>query len=314
MQVAGDPGTAPLDKVLGQLAPLQEKIKTMGGGVGKAPSVDPSLQNVINDLTRDLRSTAASLPQPLDGLVKDVAGGVEAIALKDVRVDLVNQYTEDVATECRDLVGDAYPLNAGASKEVKPLDFGRVFGYDGVFDRFFAKVLEPMVDTTRKPWTWRPTIANASAGPAWMLRQFEDARSIRDNFFRPGSQKLELTFRVSPVELDGHLNKFVLQIDGQSFEYQFGPERPVTMTWPGMVGEASFTFYDRSSVPPSSSIKGDWALFKLLDEQLMESESETRHVVTFRKNAYTAKVRFEAESNRNPFYRRELLHRFRCQN
>ncbi len=84
------------------------------------------------------------------------------------------------------------------------------------------------------------------------------------------------------------------------------------MTWPRDVGEAAVTFFDRSAVPPSAAYKGNWALFRLLDAMQVQPESETRHVVTFSKNGYVARVRFEADSNRNPFHRRELLTQFRC--
>jgi type VI secretion system protein ImpL len=310
--VAGEAGAAPIDGVLAQLGQLQAQVKAVGPAVGKASPVDPAAQAAINDLTRELRSTADGLPSPLKAIVKDVAGGVEAVVLRGVRGDLANQYAQQVGVECRELVGDRYPLNAAGTTEATPGDFGRVFGYGGVFDRFFASTLEPLVDTSRRPWVWRPTIANAAVGPTWMLRQFEAARHIRDNFFRPGSQELELSFRVSPVELDPRLTKFLLQIDGQSFEYQFGPDRTLRMTWPRDVGEAAVTFFDRSPVPPSAAYRGNWALFRLLDAMQVQAESETRHVVTFSRNGYVARVRFEADSNRNPFHRRELLSQFRC--
>ena len=65
-----------------------------------------------------------------------------------------------------------------------------------------------------------------SVGPsAAMLRQFEAAQRIREMFFRPGGQEPEVRFRVTPTDLDVGATRFLLEIDGQSFENRHGPER-----------------------------------------------------------------------------------------
>ena len=310
--VMGEGGTAPIDRVLGQLQQLQEKVKGVGGGVGKASPLDPGKQAEINEATQALQATASSLPGPVAGLVKDVAGSVESVVLRDIRGDLTRQYAQAVAVECNELVGGRYPLVRGA-REATPGDFGRVFGYGGTFDKFFSSTLDGLVDTSTRPWMWRRGIGDATPGPQSMLQRFELARYIRDNFFRPGSQMLELSFRVTAVELDPQVKRFLLQIDGQPFEYQHGPVRTIRLKWPDMTGEAVATFYDGSPVPPSISQSGNWAFFKLMDEAAdISRESETRHVLTLRSNNRFVRILFEADSNRNPFYRREMLQQFQC--
>ena len=310
--VAGE--SAPIERALGQMGELKEKLKKVGGGVGQTPAANPQAQAEINDATRALKTTAAELPPKIGGMFADVAGRVESVVIQGARGDLVSQYTQAVAADCRDFVSNRYPLNRNATMEATPADFGRVFGYGGTFDRFFTATLEPLVDVTRRPWAWKPTLGDAPAGPAWMLPQFEAARRIRDNFFRPGSQMLELSFRVSPVELDAAVTKFTLRIDGQTLTYQHGPEPIVRMNWPGPVGEAIVTFADKSPVPVSiAHTDSNWALFHLIDNATqVQVESETRHVVTFSKNGVSARLRFEFDSNRNPFYKRDALQQFRC--
>jgi type VI protein secretion system component VasK len=84
------------------------------------------------------------------------------------------------------------------------------------------------------------------------------------------------------------------------------------MNWPGPVGEAVVTFADKSPVPATILYGGNWALFHLIDNAAVQPESETRHVVTLSKNGVSARVRFEFDSNRNPFYKRDRLQQFRC--
>jgi type VI secretion system protein ImpL len=312
--VSAEGGDPPIERVLAQLGQLHEKVKSVGPDVGKSSPLDAASQVSINESTRQLRSTAAGLPAPVGAFVTQIAGRVESVVLRGVRGDLANQYRQAVVAECRSLVEGRYPLNPAASVEATPGDFGRVFGFGGIFDQFFESTLEPLVDVTQRPWRWRPTISNATIGSATMLRQFELARLVRDNFFRRGSQMLELTFRVRPVELDAAVRRFVLRVDGQAFEYQHGPERVVAMTWPGEgAPEAMVTFHDGSPVPPSRVFAGDWAFFRLLDAAQVQQETETRHVLTFQTNGYTSRVRVEADSSRNPFTSRHVLPQIRCE-
>ena len=312
--VGGEPGAAPIDRAFAPLGPLKEKLQTMGGGVGGTPKgPDPATQAAIDTLIRDMRSTAATLPPPFESLVNGVAGRLESVVAIEVRGTLASQYTAEVAGDCRDLVEGRYPLTNSAT-EATPMDFARVFGYGGAFDRFLSSPLEPLIDTSRRPWTWRPTVGGAASGPAWMLTQFEQARHIRDNFFRPGSQALELSFRITPVDLDARVLPLVVEVDGQRLTYQHGPETTQRMKWPGEVGSAAITFFDKSAgMSPSIAFTGNWAFFRLLDAaQKVETESETRHVFTFMKNGYTTRLRIEADSNRNPFHRRDLIRQFSC--
>ena len=152
------------------------------------------------------------------------SGGQELFAL----------YQQKVVNQCNEVLANHYPFVRSSDKDVPLADFGRLFGYNGVFDSFFTEHLQPLVNTTRQPWTWRADASGASVGGSLaMLRRFESAQRIRDMYFRPGSQALELRFTVTPAELDAGATRFVLEVDGQSFDYRHGPERNFAATWPG---------------------------------------------------------------------------------
>ena len=86
-----------------------------------------------------------------------------------------------------------YPFeNAAASMPLS--DFGDVFGHGGLFDQFFKEKLEPLVDTSRRPWTWRPESVEASTIP---LSRFEEAADIRQMFFPEGGKTPKLQFAVT---------------------------------------------------------------------------------------------------------------------
>jgi type VI secretion system protein ImpL len=262
---------------------------------------------------KSLRQDAATLPPAVGGLVARIADRAAGVAIADVRGELETRYRQDVVRPCQEVVNDRYPFLATSATEVPPADFGRIFGYGGVFDTFFKERLEQLVITSRQSWTWRTDASGASVGGSGaMLRQFEAAQRIRDMFFRPGSQTPELQFTVTPVELDVGTMRFLLEIDGQSFEYRHGPERSFRAKWPGQnPGTAAVTFEERSGARSNVVKQGPWAWLRLIDEAQIQRETDVRYLLTFDKGGHQARVRVEPETIRNPYGKRDLQ-QFRC--
>ena len=311
--VAGQPGSAPIDGVLEKLRQIQQKLEPVGSGVGQTDPLDPATVNSIGELVNALKRDAVALPASVRAVVAQVADRTAAATRQGVSGTLENRYRQNVVRECSDITTGRYPFVPGSTADVPLADFGRLFGYGGVFDTFFKDELEPLVDTSRSPWVWRADASGASVGPSLgMLRQFEAAKRIRERFFRPGSQDPELRFRVSPTELDASATRFLLEIDDQHFEYRHGPERSWQATWPGKTpGPAAATFENRSGTRPNIVAQGLWAWFRLMDEVRIERETDVRYVLTFAKGGHEARVRLEAASIRNPFATRDLQ-QFRC--
>ena len=68
-----------------------------------------------------------------------------------------------------------------AVRRFKSTDFGKVFGYDGLFDKFFKDYLDKQVDATGDAVDSGAAVR--SSPPANMLAQFQEAQAIRDMFF-----------------------------------------------------------------------------------------------------------------------------------
>ena len=112
------------------------------------------------------------------------------------------------------LIGNRYPF-ANSTTDVQLADFATVFGYGGLFDKFFVDHLEKQVDTSGAVWTWRP-------GPwtcrARLLDQFQAARRVRDMFFPSGSKTPDVKFFVTSATSTATRTRFVLEIDGQTLD------------------------------------------------------------------------------------------------
>lgn len=309
--VQGPPGAAPIDAVLGRLAQTHTQLQSMGSGLGDTSALDALVKSGQADALKSLQQQARQLPEPIGAMVAQIGARSESIAMGQARGDLSRRYEEQVLRECRELVEGRYPLDRSSANDVPLQDFGRVFGHNGTFDTFFRDNLAALVDVSRTPWSWRAG-AGAIGGSQAMLRQFQQARRIRDVYFKPGSQAPEARFTLTPGTLDAAVTRFNLELDGQRFEYRHGPQQSSPMTWPGgAVGQAAIVFEAGAGSSPSLVRQGPWAWFRLLDQAQVKRASDTRLDVTMAAGGRSMQLVLDAASIRNPFVRDELAG-FRC--
>ena len=306
--VAGGAGQAPIDRVLAQLGQIQSQIASVGGSVGQTNPLEALSRAGGGESLKALRREAALLPEPIGAMVAQIGGRSEALAVGQARGELDNRYRVQVLNQCASIVSGRYPFDSRSGIDVPLADFGRLFGANGVFESFFKENLAPLVDTSRMPWTWRP----GASGSMTMLRQFEAAQRIRDQYFRPGGQLPEVRFNLTPVFLDATASRFTLELDGQSFEYRHGPERSWPAVWPGPApGVAAFAFEGRSGERPNQAFQGPWAWFRLLDAGQLQAASDVAFTLSLQNGGHQAKVSIEATSIRNPLLKSDLR-QFRC--
>jgi type VI secretion system protein ImpL len=311
--VDGEPGSAPIDRVIGQIGAIQKQLNSIGMSYGEVSPVEALTKVGQADLMKSLQQEAKTMPPSVGAIVTQVTGRAEAITVSAAATELTNRYRQDVVAMCQQLAAGRYPFVASSMSEVALQDFTRLFASEGVFDRFFKTNLQNFVDTTRNPWVWRATDSGASVGVSnAVLRQFEMAQRIRDRFFGAGSAGLQVNFSVTPLKLDAAVSRFILDVDGQRVTYQHEAERPHPLRWPGQTPQAAVTFEDNASGRPNIVFNGAWAWFRLLDAAQVRQESDLRYEVTFEKGGYTSLIRIDASSVFNPFGQRDLQ-QFRCE-
>lgn len=309
--VAGDAGTAPIDGVLRTLQQLQQKMAPIGQNVGEVAPDAASMRD-IGELTNSLKRDAASLPPAVGAAVTTIANSSLSAVSGTGAATVSNNYAQTVLSECRLLVNGRYPFVPGSNTDILIADFERLFGPNGVYDMFFKSDLQNRVNTMRSPWTWLTDSSGRPVGSGIPLAQFEAAERIRQMFFRAGSSKAEVHFTVTPVYLDPGAGKFTLEIDGQNVPYQYGPERPFPLTWPGQKPGVATAAFERSGGQPNAAFEGPWAWFRLIESGQVEREGNERYVLTVKRGMREARLRIEADSVRNPFGGNELQ-RFRCE-
>ena len=310
--VAGPPGGAPIDRVIGQVAQIQQKMSALGPDVGGKDPVAALADSGNGEALKALQLQASTLPPPIGALIADVGGRSASLAVGQARSELDQHYRQEVVKQCEQIVSGRYPFSAGSAIDVPLADFGRLFAAGGIFDSFFKQNLAPLVDNTGSPWVWRAGGSGPAGASTAMLRQFEAAEQIRQLYFGPGGQLPEQQFTLTPGDLDASATRFTLELDGQTLDYRHGPVRSVPIHWPGpSPGAAAASFEDRSGARPNQAFQGPWAWYRLLDAATLRAQSDVRFDAVFHSGDHQATVILEASSIRNP-YLKPVLRQFRC--
>ena len=294
-----------------QPAPIEETLRLFNDVYVYLQAVDTAVKSRSPmppvDIAGKLKADAGRLPEPMRSMVENLSqsGAVQAQAAER---GSLSQDLRPLADFCNRAVAGRYPLVSSSTRDALPEDFGQFFGPGGMMDDFFQKRLVNLVDTSTKPWRYKPVAGQAHVS-ASALAQFERAARIRDIFFRSGkTPSIRLDFKV--LEMDATITQFVLDVDGQLVKYAHGPVLPMAVQWPGPKGSNQVRI---QLTPPSASgasgqvADGPWALFRLMEKAQLENTGiPEKFLVTF--NVENRRARFEVTTNsvQSPLRVREL--------
>lgn len=294
-----------------QPAPIEETLKLFNDVYVYLTAVDTADKSRAPmppfDIAGKLKADAGRLPEPMRSMVENLSQSGAAQAQAAERGSL-SQDLRPLTDFCNRAVAGRYPLVSSSTRDALPEDFGQFFGPGGLMDDFFQKRLANLVDTSAKPWKYKPVAGQANVS-ASALVQFERAARIREIFFRSGkTPSIRLDFKV--MEMDATITQFVLDVDGQLVKYAHGPVLPMAVQWPGPKGSNQVRI---QLTPPSTSgasgqvVDGPWALFRVMEKAQLESTGvPEKFLVTF--NLENRRARFEVTTNsvQSPLRVREL--------
>ena len=299
--------------VPGQPAPADDALKLFNEVYVYLNAVDTAVKGRTapppSDTSGKLKSEAGRLPEPVRGMIEELSQSGAVQAQRAERGSL-SQDLIPVADFCRRAIAGRYPLASAGARDVLPDDFGQFFGPGGLMDDFFQKRLAALVDTSTKPWRYKPVADGQAMGGSAALAQFERAARIRDIFFRGGGRGPSIRLDFKPVEMDANITQFILDVDGQLVKYAHGPVVPMAVQWPGPKGSNQVRV---QISPPSATgssgltIDGPWALFRALDmAQLQAASAPERFFITFTIDNRRTRFEVTANSVQHPIRLREL--------
>jgi type VI secretion system protein ImpL len=296
----------------GQPSPLDDSLKLYNNVYVYLTAVDTAVKNRTalppDEMANKIKSDAGRLPEPMRSMVENLSrvgsGQVVAAERQNLSTDL-----KPVTEFCKRAIVGRYPLASSGGRDVLPDDFGQFFAPGGLMDDFFQKRLASMVDTSARPWRYKP-VADKPAMTVAALSQFERAAVIRDVFFRGGARSPTLRFDFKPVEMDATITQFALDVDGQIVKYAHGPVVPMSVQWPGPKGSNQVRVQIDPPATQGSSgatVDGAWALFRMLDKESISSAgAPEQFFVTFTIDNRHARFQVTANSVQHPFHLREL--------
>jgi type VI secretion system protein ImpL len=294
--LSGEAGKTQLDAITNSIAEIQKQIDTLGPDVAGRSPLEILSNPSFRVQMQTLRQQASALPPVVGRLVSEIADAPETNVIRGATGEVEEVYTQQVVPTCNNLIANRYPF-ASAHADVQLTDFATVFGYDGLFDKFFADYLEKQVDTTGPVWTWRPGSVDPSHR---LLEQMQQARRIRDMFFSPGSKTPEVKFHVTFSDLDANAQRFILTIDGQNTDDKHQKQ---LVTWPGPVPGHATSAFESRYFDPTTAYGGPWAWFRMIDDTRTGAADAQQRIGLNIHNKYH-RVRVTVEPGRatgNPF-------------
>ncbi|WP_077038076.1 type VI secretion system membrane subunit TssM [Pelomonas sp. KK5] len=266
------------------------------------------------DSASKIRIIAEEMPAPLHKVLLDVssmgsgkiARGAQGILRGQARAQLdrlQGLLAMMVAEPCRRQIAGRYPFAAGASEEVAADDFNAFFAAGGTAETYFSKYLQPLVDTSARPWRYKsPESANtlggteglaegkplmpAQTGPTLLgeLLQmlaaqgpspeaFGQIQDIRQAYLRDGAfKRLGWKQSLRVERLDPTITELVLDFDGQVLRYAHGPVQDWSSSWPGPRGGLGLDVSVQPRLRPETAqlqLRGPWAPLRLLEHATM---------------------------------------------
>ena len=304
--MAGEAGKTLLDGILRTIGEIQQQLDALGPDVAGGSPVQILASPAFRVQVQTLQQQSAVLPPGLRRLVSDIADTTGGTVISGATSVIEELYVQQVQPACRSRIEGKYPF-ANSRTDVQLSDFGAVFGYDGLFDKFFTEHLAKQVDTAGARWTWRPGSIEPSHD---LLEQFQAAQQIRDMFFQPGAKTPEVKFFVSISDLDRTAKRFVLRIDGKNYDDKNGKQPAV---WPASApGEASSAF-EGDFFDPTATYTGPWGWFKMIDGTRVAGGDAQRVMLNVRNRYHSVRISVEPSSAVGNPFTSGLWRQFSCE-
>ncbi|WP_429483823.1 type VI secretion IcmF C-terminal domain-containing protein [Paraburkholderia youngii] len=305
----GGSGVLQLGGVIGLINEQYTRLTT-AGDVLATNSMPPT-----DDLGATMQLEAQKLPPPFRAVLVGLATQSMRKVDRNVGSLLTMQVESSVGAQCRRAVEGKYPFVASV-QEVDIDDFNRVFAAGGLLDDFFHKTLASRVDTSIRPWRYKPVSPGMPPMQGPSLEPFERAAAIRQTFFRdPGATRMSWNAGLKVVSLDPEITDLLIDVDGQSLRYAHGPVTTFPITWPGPRGGSMAGLTANPRVRPDTSTvmtEGPWALFRLIDRGRATSTlSSSRSAVDFNFDDRHAVIELTSGGQSGPQLT-ALLRDFRC--
>ncbi len=135
------------------------------------------------------------------------------------------------------------------------------------------------------------------------MKRLDRAHKVQDAFF-VSDRDLGVSFLMEPYALDVTLKQVDLSHGGKVLSYWHGPVQGASFSWPLAEGhplEASLAISDIHAIKAHRVVRGDWALFRLMQRGKITRLAGNRCLVELRENGKWAQFIIQFRNKANPF-------------
>lgn len=307
--VAPEGGTSQVGGVLAAFEPLYRQLNHIakGGNVLELGSEPQTVSAQIDTLVAALPASLQPFFRRLQTAAMDLIQGASGERLRDV-------WNTTVLPACQAATVNRFPFSARAAADTPFEDFKAMFGPQGQIAAFREAYLKPLIDTSARPWVWRPGRPEDLSLNDAALAGFERADAILQAFF-PGGDGPAARFTLLPIRLDPKAQSVRFDTGGQTLRYAHGPAVPMSAQWPPAVPNAPAALTMTPEIDGATNMKigeGPWALFRLIDQadqrRLVEGNAL---LASFSLAGRAFALKITPAATRSPF-ELKLLENFRC--
>lgn len=241
-----------------------------------------------NNPIKHLYNTAAQLPQPLKNWLQDIANFSITVLNQNAFVYIKQLWQTDVLVTFEKIKNN-YPLNQHAATEIDLPTFTKLFGPEGLIDKFYQDNLKALINPTT-PWQWKKSYAYNFDPSNKILKLMETSDKIRNQYFI--NQQPQIIFNIKPIYLDPKTIKVSLTLGKQNLLYAHDPQKNQTWKWSTDNHDTKIVFTDLNGHTLRKTYHGQWAWFKmLLDSKIHSTNLPNTYQFIVRLGQHTATFR-----------------------
>lgn len=253
-----------------------------------------------NDTLRLMEQAAEKLPAPVSSWYQIIPEEGFNHMLNLAATNINREYQERVRSRYNRDLSSHYPFNSLSTSDVNLESFASFFRAGGILDSFHESHIRPFVNNNGTMRTIRGRTLPLSHGA---LAQLNRANRVKYAFFASG-RDLGINFMVEPYALDAALKQVDLVGGGKTLSYWHGLVTGESYSWPQkgeIASHASLTLTDLNGMTHRKEARGEWALFRLLQQGTIKRQENNTCLMEVQINGKWAQFLIQFRNQLNPF-------------
>jgi len=262
-----------------------------------------ALQDIAEDSEDALHQVAGAagkLPAPVRNWFEAVSQGGLQDMLNIAASAIDTAYRESVLNDYNAHLKSQYPFDLDSDNDASLSRFVNFFKKNGVLDAFYDTYIKPFAGGRGE---LRPIMGQALPISVEAIKRLNRAHRVQEAFF-VSDKDLGISFLMEPFALDATLRQVDLNHGSKGLSYWHGPVQGASFAWPleeGEAPEASLSVTDIHAVKAHRAVRGDWALFRLLQSGQITRLAGNRCLVEVHENGKWAQFILQFRNKANPF-------------